>query len=75
MRENIHTKNILANRPSADAYIVAKAKNIGGTVVSVETYKPNSAQMPNMCEFVGVPYMIYNDFMAEITDEEKSMKS
>lgn len=66
MRESIHVKNILANRPSADVYIVAKAKVVGATVVSVESYKPNSAQIPNMCEFMGVPCICYDDFMAAI---------
>ena len=64
----IHQKNILENRPSADQYIVAKAKAIGGTVVTSERYKPNSAQLPNLCENMGVPYISYDDFMAIISE-------
>lgn len=63
MRESIHTKNILSNRPSADPYVVAKAKALNGTVVTAEEYKPHSAQLPNLCEELGVPCISYDDFM------------
>lgn len=52
-QESIHSKNILDNRPSADAYIVAKGKHLQATVVTKEAYKPNSAQLPNLCEAYG----------------------
>ena len=63
MRENIHKKNILSNRPSADPYIAAKAKVIGGIVVTAEEYKPHSAQLPNICEELDVKCISYDDFM------------
>ena len=68
MRETVHQKNILENRPSADVYIAAKAKALGATVVTNENYKPHSAQLPNLCEELGVSYISYDDFMA-IVDE------
>lgn len=43
MRESIHTKNILSNRPSADIYIAAKDKQLQAIVVTAEEYKPHSA--------------------------------
>lgn len=63
MTETVHQKNILDNRPSADVYIVAKAKAIGATVVTAEKFKPNSAQLPNLCKELDVPYISYDDFM------------
>lgn len=63
MQESVHTKNILNNRPSADAYLVAKAKILNATLVTSETYKPNSAQLPNICEELDVNYISYDDFM------------
>lgn len=63
MQESIHTKNILNNRPSADVYIVAKAKYFGATVVTAESYKPQSAQLPNICKYLDVNYITYDDFM------------
>lgn len=69
MRENIHQKNILSNRPSADPYIVAKAKTLAATVVTKEKYKPNSAQIPNICELIGIPCISYDDFMEILSNE------
>ena len=63
MRETIHQRNILENRPSADVYIAAKAKALDATVVTEEKLKPNSAQLPNLCEELGVSYIAYDDFM------------
>ena len=63
MRESIHTKSILSNRPSADIYIAAKAKQLVATVVTAEEYKPHSAQLPNICEKLEVDYVSFDDFM------------
>ena len=67
MRESIHTKNILSNRPSADIYIAAKAKQLNAIVVTAEEYKPHSAQLPNICEKLGVTYISFDDFMERVT--------
>lgn len=63
MRESIHSKNILSNRPSADIYIAAKAKQLQATVVTAEEYKPHSAQLPNICEKLCVTCISFDDFM------------
>lgn len=68
MQESIHTKNILKNRPAADVYIAAKAKAISATVVTSEGYKPHSAQLPNICEELGVKCISYDDFMEKIEE-------
>ena len=68
MRETVHQKNILENRPSADVYIAAKAKVLDATVVTNENYKPHSAQLPNLCEELGVSCISYDDFMAIVDD-------
>ncbi len=67
MRESIHTKNILSNRPSADIYIAAKAKQLQAIVVTTEEYKPHSAQLPNICEKLGVACITFDDFMEKVT--------
>lgn len=67
-RESIHKKNILENRPSADAYIVAKGKRLNATVVTAEELKPNSANLPNLCQALNVPCIGYDDFMAIVTE-------
>lgn len=67
-QESIHRKNILDNRPSADAYIVAKGKHLQATVVTNESYKPNSAQLPNLCEALDVDCISYDDFMEIVSN-------
>lgn len=68
MRETVHQKNILENRPSADVYIAAKAKALGAIVVTAEKFKPNSAQLPNLCKELDVTCISYDDFMAVIDE-------
>lgn len=68
MRESIHTKNILNNRPSADVYLAAKTKVLNATLVTNEKYKPHSAQLPNICEELNVLYISYDEFMAIISE-------
>lgn len=70
MRESIHAKNIINNRPSADPYIAAKAKALSGIVVTEEKQKPHSAQLPNICEELGIQCITYDDFMEIVSDEE-----
>lgn len=69
MRESIHEKNIINNRPSADVYIAAKAKLTGDILVTEEEYKPNSAQLPNICAELGVKYISFDSFMEIITSK------
>lgn len=67
MCESIHAKNILSNRPSADMYIAAKAKALDAVVVTAEEYKAHSAQLPNICEKLGVTFISFDDFMEQVT--------
>lgn len=67
MRESIHEKNIVKNRPAADAYLVAKAKALGAVVVTKEEYKPHSAQLPNVCEALDIEWISYDEFMDELS--------
>ena len=54
MRESIHTKNILSNRPSADIYIAAKAKQLvrEKKAISSVWYKPDLAGNPKRLFYV-----------------------
>ena len=44
-------------------------KHLQATVVTKEAYKPNSAQLPNLCEAFDVPYISYDDFMEIVSNE------
>ncbi|WP_289301296.1 DUF4411 family protein [Sporofaciens musculi] len=63
-QNNVARKNILNGQPVADAFLVARAKLLGGntTVVSRELLKPNAAKIPNICEELGVTYMDDKEF-------------
>ena len=67
MRESIHQKNIFEGRPSANIYLAVKAKSLNATLVTSEKYKPNSAQLPNICKKLGVEYISYDEFMSKLT--------
>jgi|LSQX01.2.fsa_nt_gb hypothetical protein len=61
-QNGISQKNILTGRPVADAFLVAKASTIGGIVVTREKYKENAAKIPNLCEYLSVPYIDEEEF-------------
>lgn len=67
MRESIHRRNIIENRPAAGAYLATKAKALGAIVVTKEKYKAGSAQLPNVCEALGVRWISYDDFMEKLS--------
>ena len=64
-QEMIHYKNIISNAPSADPFVVAKAKIENATLVTIEERKPNSSRMPTVCDDLGIRAISYEDFMSE----------
>ncbi|MEA4886012.1 MAG: DUF4411 family protein [Bacteroides graminisolvens] len=62
-RDGVKEKSLRQGSPEADAFLVAKAKYIGGIVVTAEKDdKPNSEKIPNIAVATGVPYMKIDDF-------------
>lgn len=45
----VNNRTIATGGPAADPWIVAKAKILGGCVVTEERLKPNAAKIPNVC--------------------------
>jgi len=60
----IKKKNTLISKPAADPFVIASAKVRGGTVVTEEKLKPNSAKIPSICKHFGVPCVDLEGFMA-----------
>lgn len=60
---NIEKQKLFKGGLNADAFIVARAHAIGGTVVTMERLKPNAVKIPNICEHFGVPYLDLEGFM------------
>lgn len=62
-QQNIERQKLLKGGVLADPFVVAKASVVGGTVVTMEQYKDNSAKIPNICQHFGVSCMSLEDFM------------
>lgn len=61
-REGIKEKSLREGTPEADAFLVAKAKIVGGILVTNEKYKDNSEKIPNICKAFNVPYIHKDTF-------------
>ena len=59
----IENKKLLKGGLNADPFIIAKAKVIGGTVITMEKYKPNGVKVPNICEHFEIPCLSLEEFM------------
>lgn len=63
-QQNIEQKKILKGGKNADPFVIAKAKVIAGTVVTLEKPRPHSVKIPTICAHFGVPCMSLEAFMA-----------
>ncbi len=59
----IKRQSILEGRPSADPFVIAKAKYLPGTVVTQELRKKNASGIPNACERFSVSCINLEGFM------------
>jgi hypothetical protein len=55
----------LRGQPVADPFVIACASVRGGTVVTEESNKPNSARIPNVCGHFGVACTNVEGFLAK----------
>lgn len=62
-QQNIERQKLLKGGVLADPFVVAKASVVGGTVVTMEQYKDNSAKIPSICRHFGVSCLSLEDFM------------
>ena len=60
---NIEKQKLYKGGRNADAFIVARASVIGGTVVTMERLKPNAVKVPNICAHFKIPYLDLEGFM------------
>lgn len=62
-RESIKETSLRNGSPEADILLVAKARIVGGVIVTCESdQKPNSEKIPNIAVAFGVPYMKIDDY-------------
>jgi hypothetical protein len=60
---NIEKQKLIRGGRNADAFIVARAFAIDGTVVTMERLKPNAVKIPNICAHFSIPYLDLEGFM------------
>ncbi len=60
---NIERQKLIRGGRNADAFIVARAFAVGGTVVTMERLKPNAVKIPNICDHFGIPFLDLEGFM------------
>jgi len=53
-QQGLEQKKLLKGGPFADPFLIAKAKEINGTLVTEEKYKPNGTKIPNISEYFNV---------------------
>ena len=62
-QQNIEQKKLYKGGYNADAFVVAKAAVLNGTVVTLEHHAPNAARIPNICQHFGIPWLSLEEFM------------
>ena len=60
---NIERQKIYKGGRNADPFLIARAKIVGATVLTMEQLKPNAAKIPNICKHFGVPCVDLRQFM------------
>lgn len=60
---NIERQKLFKGGRNADAFIVARAFAVGGSVVTAERFKPNAVKVPNICEHFKIPCLDLESFM------------
>ncbi len=59
----IRKKELMQGKPVADPFVIARAACLEGCVVTTEHNKPNSANIPNVCEHFGIDCCNLEEFM------------
>lgn len=62
-QHSLEQKKKLKGGPFADPFIIARAKVMDFSVVTLEEHKPNAAKIPNICDHFKIPWMNLEEFM------------
>lgn len=60
---NIEKQKLIRGGRNADAFIVARAYALGGTVVTMERLKPHAVKIPNICDHFKISFLDLEGFM------------
>jgi hypothetical protein len=59
----IERKKLLRGGLLADPFVIARAAVADASVVTMETLKPNAANIPNVCQHFNIPCLTLEQFM------------
>ena len=62
-QQNIERKKLLKGGNAADPFVIARAKILSATVVTLERERPNSVKIPNICKHFSIPCVSLERFM------------
>ena len=62
-QQNIEQQKLYKGGKNADAFVIAKAAIENASVVTMETFKPHAARIPNICEHFNVQCLTLEGFM------------
>jgi hypothetical protein len=65
-QQNLDKKKILSGGYFADPFVISKAWNEKGTVVTEEEFKEHGAKIPNICEHFKIPCIKLEGFLNEL---------
>lgn len=73
-REGVKERSLREGTPEADAFLVAKAKCVGGILVTNESNsKPNSEKIPCICVKFDVPYINRDGFFQMLKNRSQGI--
>jgi len=62
---NMEKQKLLKGGRNADPFLIARAAVLGGTVLTMEQLKENSAKIPNICKYFNIPCVDLRGFMVK----------
>lgn len=65
-QQNIEQKKLLKGGKNADAFVIAKAKAVDGTVVTLERRSHTGVKIPDICNHFGINCVSLEQFMQAV---------
>ena len=62
-RQNVERKKMFKGGLNADPFVIAKAAAHDGSVVTLETERPQAVRIPSICKHFGIPCLDLEGFM------------
>lgn len=60
---NVERKKLFSGMPNADCFVIARARTLGGTVVTLEKFTGSGVNIPDICDRLNVDCISLSEFM------------